>query len=69
MGVAGARMGWSAHLGISYTCNLKCYTQTDANTDLTIHGVTKVGSDRAVELSVQFPALRLVERSVPHTLA
>ena len=62
-------MGWSAHLGIFYTCNLKCYTQTDTNTDLTIHGVTKVGSDRAVELRVQFPALRSVKRSVPHTLA
>ena len=67
MEVAGARMASSAHLGISYTRNLKSYTHTD--TDLTIHGVTKVGSDRAVELSVQFPALRLVERSVPHTLA
>ena len=58
-------MGWSAHLGMFYMC----YTQTDANTDLTIHGVTKVGSDRAVELRVQFPALRSVERSAPHTLA
>ena len=69
MRVAGARMSWSAHLGMFYTCYLRCYTRSDANTDLTIHGATKVGSDRAVELRVQFPALRSVERSVPHTLA
>ena len=43
--VAGARMGSSAHLGIFYTCNLKCYTQTDTNTDLTVLGVIKVCSD------------------------
>ena len=57
MGVAGARMG----VLLTWVCSICAFhiycTQTDINTDVTVHCVIKVCSDRFAELRVQFSAL------------
>ena len=64
MEVAGARIGSSAHLGISHSAIKK----KNINTDMTIHGVTKVCSDRVAELSVQLFGTAFSKRSVQYLI-